>query len=188
MRPVHRRLERRTGDWPGWCRPLAESKLKGGDSDSYWCCRIARPRDGAQRQRARRRRDAQSAASGRSRRLESHAYPPRGSATTAAIFAVDALKRGDSPIVFATQLEHHDATLLLKRYGRYVPSVSELLKGVAVEIAQTGRRRGSTTKSRARKFSLRARVCAGRANRVGCCGAVPRARLELAWESPPGGF
>jgi hypothetical protein len=40
-------------------------------------------------------------------------------------------------MVVATQLGHHDATLVLKRYGRYAPNVSELLKGVAVDAPRT---------------------------------------------------
>lgn len=46
-------------------------------------------------------------------------------------YAVNALKRKVSATVVASQLGHHDATLVLKNYGRYVPNIEELLKSVA---------------------------------------------------------
>ena len=48
-------------------------------------------------------------------------------------------------MVVATQLGHHDAMLVLKRYGRYVPNVSELLKSVAVDAPEIGRRQAART-------------------------------------------
>ncbi len=45
--------------------------------------------------------------------------------------AVDAPQRKESPTVVASQFGHKDATLVLKRYGHYVPNVAERLQSVA---------------------------------------------------------